>query len=71
MRKVKVTARFIGENGSMHFKTGETYHLTLRQRKFPGVDNIWIKSKSGMTCLYGSFVAFLINWDSVSVRVNP
>lgn len=54
-------ARFIGQNGSMGFKTGKKYVISLDQG---GKNNwIWVKEMFGRACPYESIEAVARNWD--------
>lgn len=54
-------ARFIGQDGSMGFRTGKKYVITLDQG---GQHNwIWVKEMFGRSCPYESMEALERNWD--------
>lgn len=59
----RVTATFKGKNGSMGFISGMRYDLSLR-RYSNGLLSVNNRNGFGW-CEYGSFVAFLNNWDDV------
>lgn len=66
MAKIKVKATFKGKNGSMGFETGKSYNLTLTKYK----DGVLLAEDDFNNCAYGSFFAFLNNWENVSSYKN-
>lgn len=59
----KIQATFKGQNGSMGFKTGKEYTLTLSKMN---KGHLMAEEDSGFNfCEYGSFMAFLNNWDNI------
>lgn len=63
---MKLIAKFVGQDGSLGYKTGKYYHLTLRAEK----EKIWITRKDewGGSCEYSSFIKFLENWTDINTR---
>ncbi|MBK7362724.1 MAG: hypothetical protein IPJ01_10550 [Micavibrio sp.] len=61
MTEIKVKAIFKGQNGSMGFIKGKSYNLTLTKYKDGGL----LAEDDFNHCEYGSFIAFLKNWDNV------
>jgi len=61
MTKTKVISTFKGKNGSMGFETGKLYNLTLTKYKDGGL----LAEDDFNHCEYGSFIAFLNNWENV------
>lgn len=58
---VNIIARFIGQDGSLGFRTGRKYIITIEQG---GSHNwIWVKEISGKSCPYASVDALERNWD--------
>lgn len=54
-------ARFIGKDGSLGFKKGKIYHITVTEDK---VRNwLWVKTFWGRSCPYESRKAIENNWD--------
>lgn len=62
-------ARFIGQNGSMGFRTGKKYVITLDQG---GSYNwIWVKEMFGRNCPYESMEALEQNWELPIKKFQP
>jgi hypothetical protein len=57
---MKISAKFIGLNGSLGYKTGQTYELYVAGKYIKRLDN------SG-ACLYDSISSFLINWTDITI----
>lgn len=66
MNEIRVKATFKGKNGSMGFETGKQYTLTLTKYKDGGL----LAEDDFNHCEYGSFIAFLNNWENVSSYKN-
>ena len=61
---IKVKATFIGKDGSRGFVKAKEY--TLKLSKYPTDGNLLADDvKSLNYCEYGSFIAFLNNWDNI------
>lgn len=61
----KITATFIGRDGSMGYETNKRYKL--RMRSLHGM--IYISRDKGVSWLgYGTVISFLDNWDDVRNR---
>ena len=54
-------AKFIGEDGSMGFRTGKTYLVSITYDDYNGW--YWLKAwPSGLYCPYGSWIKLEDNW---------
>lgn len=62
---MQLTAQFKGADGSLGYRRGTTYTLTMRD--FRGLVLVERKDKSGR-CLYGSVTAFLQNWTKLEAQ---
>lgn len=61
--KMKVKATFIGQDGSLGFKTGQQYELEVEAYATLGFDQLRIEPSN---CIYESLNAFLNNWSNVT-----
>lgn len=62
-------ARFIGQDGSLGFRTGKKYVITLDQG---GQHNwIWVKEMFGRSCPYESIDALERNWELPLKKFHP
>ena len=65
-------AKFIGKDGSMGFRNGETYMIESwveRAGVWTKEAWIWVRSSpQGLKCPYSSLEAFLLNWEVIEVK---
>jgi len=62
-----VIARFIGQDGSLGYRTGQVYHLDVRRAIFSDKPHI-LRPRP---CPYSSWAAFWANWELVPTPVEP
>lgn len=59
---LKITATFIGKNGSLGYETGKEYELTVPSSK----QIVVYREELGKGhCVYESLAAFLKNWKNI------
>lgn len=61
-----IKATFVGKD-SLGYKSGHSYLLILQESRV--YNHVWIQRKDdlGGLCEYGSFIAFLNNWENLTV----
>lgn len=59
----KIRATFIGKDGSLGFRNGVDYQLTVSTGKILEIRGTGEAGQ--VVCIYGSFTSFLSNWDNI------
>ena len=67
MKKKKITATFIGRNGSCGYKTGERYTLIVTHNPNTYINIVRVCGCCGYND-YESIVAFFNNWDEITTH---
>lgn len=60
-------AVFVGTDGSMGLKNGQTYNVSI----FSEGSYIWVKWNGGAKCPYSSIAAVAANWETPKKETNP
>lgn len=69
MRTRIIKAKFQGQDGSMGFKKGNEYSLSVTHQG--GINmNIWVQFND-IKVEYQSLISFLDNWDNIQVLGEP
>ncbi len=62
---MRIRAEFTGENGSMHFFTGQHYILQVLLRNGDSPEIVKAEPPALTPCPYGSWNAFWKNWKKL------
>lgn len=63
MRQILITGEFIGRDGSLGYKKGQKYELTMVSNFADGSTTVFCNNH--LPCVYQSAYSFLENWTNI------